>query len=254
MIAWRKTFYSMCAAQFISVAGFAFVMPFLPFYLVEDLGVPKDHAVQWSGYLMAAVGLPMAVFALVWGHLSDRYGRKVMVLRSMLAGTVIVALMGMVHNVHQLLILRIIQGTLTGTVSAGMALVASETPTDRSAYTLGVMQAAVIAGASFGPLLGGHAAVLFGFRPTFYIAAGMIFVGALIVLFGAEEHFTPALIATCSPRAAFSPRSWCCSSSTSALSRRCRCSRSSCRNSPASRTIRRRPSRGRLCSWLGSRT
>jgi DHA1 family multidrug resistance protein-like MFS transporter len=114
-----------------------------------------------------------------------------MVLRAMVAGAVIVALMGMVHNVHQLLILRIIQGMLTGTVSAGMALVASETPPERSAYALGVMQAAVIAGASFGPLMGGHAAALFGFRPTFYVAAAMIFAAALIVHFGTEEHFTP---------------------------------------------------------------
>ncbi len=192
MVSWRKTFYSMCAAQFISMAGFAFVMPFLPFFIVQDLGVPKDQSVQWASILMAAIGLPMAIFALVWGHLADRYGRKIMVLRAMVAGTVIVALMGLVQNVHQLLILRIIQGTLTGTVSAGMALVASETPTERSAYALGVMQAAVIAGASFGPLMGGHAAVLFGFRPTFYVAAGLIFVGALIVHFGVKETFTPA--------------------------------------------------------------
>jgi len=193
MVAWRKTFYSMCAAQFISMAGFAFVMPFLPFYIVQDLGVPKDQAVQWASILMAAIGLPMAIFALVWGHLADRYGRKIMVLRAMVAGAVIVALMGLAQNVHQLLILRIIQGTLTGTVAAGMALIASETPTERSAYALGVMQASVIAGASFGPLMGGHAAVLFGFRPTFYVAGGLIGAGALIVHYGVKETFTPAV-------------------------------------------------------------
>ncbi len=192
MVAWRKTFYSMCAAQFISMAGFAFVLPFLPFYIVQDLGVPKDQAVQWASILMAAIGLPMAIFALVWGHLADRYGRMIMVLRAMVAGAVIVALMGLAQNVHQLLILRIIQGTLTGTVAAGMALIASETPTERSAYALGLMQASVIAGASFGPLMGGHAAVLLGFRPTFYVAGGLIGAGGLIVHYGVKETFTPA--------------------------------------------------------------
>jgi DHA1 family multidrug resistance protein-like MFS transporter len=191
MVAWRKTFYSTCAAQFISMAGFAFVLPFLPFYIVQDLGVPKDQSVQWASILMAAAGLPMAVFALIWGHLADRYGRKLMLLRAMVAGTVIIALMGLVQNVHQLLILRIIQGMLTGTVSAGMALVASETPPERSAYALGVYQAAVIAGFSFGPLMGGHAAMLIGFRPTFYVAAGLIFAGALICHLGVKETFTP---------------------------------------------------------------
>jgi DHA1 family multidrug resistance protein-like MFS transporter len=183
----------MCAAQFISMAGFAFVMPFLPFYIVQDLGVPKDQAVQWASILMAAIGLPMAIFAPVWGHLADRHGRKIMVLRAMVAGAVIVALMGLVRNVHQLLILRIIQGTLTGTVAAGMALIASETPTERSAYALGLMQASVIAGASFGPLMGGHAAVLLGFRPTFYVAGGLIGAGGLIVHYGVKETFTPAV-------------------------------------------------------------
>jgi DHA1 family multidrug resistance protein-like MFS transporter len=130
----------------------------------------------------------MTVFAPIWGILADRYGRKLMVLRSMFGGAVVLALMAFARNVSDLLVLRLLQGALTGTVTASVALVASVAPVNRSGYALGMMQAAVFGGASIGPLLGGAMADKLGFRPPFFVAAAVLLIGGLLVRFGVQEQ------------------------------------------------------------------
>ena len=115
---WKKTFYALCIAQFIAMLGFSFVMPFLSFY-IKHLPVPVPEgpeADKWAGIIIMAGGLPMVVCGPIWGLLADRYGRKPMVLRAMLGGAIVIALMGCAQNVTHLLILRILQGILTGTI------------------------------------------------------------------------------------------------------------------------------------------
>lgn len=190
---WEKTFYACLIAQFLAMMGFSFVLPFLPYYLVKDLGVTDELAVtaNWTGVLMASVGLAMALCAPVWGALSDRYGRKPMVLRSMFGGALVIGLMGLAQNPWQLLVLRILQGALTGTISASLALVASVTPRERTGRVIGMMQASVFGGISVGPLAGGYTAAHIGFRTTFFVAGALILLAGLLVMFLAEEEFTP---------------------------------------------------------------
>lgn len=191
---WRKTFYACLVSQFLAMLGFAFVMPFLPYYLVKNLGVPDELAVtaKWSGILMAAVGFSMAVCAPIWGIISDRYGRKPMVLRALFSGAVVVGLMGCAQSPWHLLILRLLQGALTGTVAASLALVASVTPRERTGRVIGMMQASVFAGISVGPFVGGYTAAHLGFRAAFFVAAAFLLAAGLLVKFIAHEEFTPA--------------------------------------------------------------
>lgn len=172
--------------------GFAFVVPFLPFY-VRELGVTDERAVLlWAGWgLSTSAGLTMAIFAPLWGILADRYGRKMMVMRSMAGGMVVLALMGLAKNVYQLLALRILQGSLTGTVSASVALVSSVVPTRHTGYALGLMQTALYVGNSLGPYVGGLAAHSMGYRLPFFIAAGLLLIGTLLTLWGVHEDFEP---------------------------------------------------------------
>jgi len=93
--------------------------------------------------------------------------------------------------VRQLLVLRILQGSLTGTVAASMALVAAMSPPDRIGYSLGVMQTAVFSGAFAGPLLGGVVADLLGCRAAFWLAGTILFLAGFAVLAFAEERFDP---------------------------------------------------------------
>jgi DHA1 family multidrug resistance protein-like MFS transporter len=186
---WKKTLYSICAAQFIAMMGFGFVLPFMPFYL-HDLGVPAGpQADKWTGILVFAMGVPMAICSPIWGWVADRHGRKKMVLRAMFGGAVTVALMSYAQNITHLLILRILQGVLTGTIIASIALVASATPLEHSGYSLGMVIVSSSAGNFMGPLLGGYAAKFIGYRASFLVAAAILVAGGLLVIYGAEEKF-----------------------------------------------------------------
>jgi DHA1 family multidrug resistance protein-like MFS transporter len=163
----------------------------LPFYL-KDLGADSgDQATIWSGLINAGGAGVMAITAPFWGILSDRHGRKPMVLRSMFAATFTVGLMGFATAPWQLLALRFVEGAFTGTVTASTALVAAASPKARLGDSLGLVQSAVFSGASLGPLFGGVLADQIGYRPTFAVSAALLGSAGIIVLFFVQEKFTP---------------------------------------------------------------
>jgi MFS transporter, DHA1 family, multidrug resistance protein len=171
--------------------AFGFILPFLPLYL-REIGVSPDSAVVfWSGALVTSTGISLAIFSPIWGALADRHGRKLMVLRSMLVGGVIIALMGLVQNVGEFLVLRILQGVFTGTIAASTALVASIVPRDRIAASMGQLQTSVYVGIAAGPVLGGVIAQAVGIRGTFFVAGAMLIASGLLVWQFVHEHFTP---------------------------------------------------------------
>ena len=186
---WRSTLFVMFIAQLISIVGFAFVYPFIPFY-IREIGVTDETLVPiWAGILGAASSLTMTIFSPIWGWLSDRYGRKLMVERAMFAGAIITMAMGMVGNVYQLLILRLLQGALAGTISASIALVSTALPGTKLGFGLGLMQVAVFLGMSLGPWIGGMIADILGYRLTFVAGGAILLVGGILVMIGAKEKF-----------------------------------------------------------------
>ena len=194
MARWQKILYASWVAQMFSIIGFSASIPFLPLYLVKVLHIPtSQEAGLWAGFMAFLSAAMMAVFAPVWGYLADRYGRRKMVLRAMISGSVLIFLMAFTQNVWILLFLRMAQGALTGTVPANVALVASTTPKNRTGYALGLLQTAVFVGASVGPLLGGFFADQVGYTATFYITAIMLALAAIIVYFFVHEDFVPVV-------------------------------------------------------------
>lgn len=191
-IMWRKTFVSTFVAQMLSMIGFSFALPFLPFFISELGSFNKGQQAFWAGIAIGVSGVTFALFSPLWGVFADRYGRKAMVCRSMFGGTLVLLLMSIVRTVGQLVVCRLLQGVLTGTLSASIALVASVTPEERSGFTLGMMQAAAYIGTTAGPLFGGVLADLYGYRATFRTGALIIFIGGILVLFGARESFSPS--------------------------------------------------------------
>ena len=188
---WQTSLYVTCVAQATAMLAFGFVLPFLPLYL-KEIGVRPDSAVVfWSGALVTSTGISLAIFSPIWGALADRHGRKLMVLRSMLIGGLIIALMGLVQNVEQFLVLRILQGVFTGTIAAATALVAGIVPRERLAWSMGLLQTSVYVGISAGPVLGGLIAQAVGIRGTFFVAGAMLAVAGIFVWQFVHEHFTP---------------------------------------------------------------
>lgn len=191
MASWKKTFYAAFAAQVLSITGFAIVLPFMPLY-IRTLGVQDEgEAAFWAGVVGSAAAVTFIIFAPIWGFLADRHGRKLMVMRAMFGGAVVLVLMAFCRTVGQLVVCRLMQGMLTGTVTASVALVASIVPRERAGYALGMMQAAGFMGHSVGPLLGGLVADHFGYQASFVAAALALLLGGVVIAIGVEEHFSP---------------------------------------------------------------
>jgi DHA1 family multidrug resistance protein-like MFS transporter len=191
MQTWQRNLYTLWVAELVAVAGFTVVLPFLPYY-VQELGVTELEQVEfWSGLLFASHAVAMAIFSPIWGSVADRYGRKLMVERAMFGGAVVMGAMGFVQNVQQLVVLRVLQGCLTGTIAAAMTLVASSVPRQRSGRALGLLQMAVYSGASAGPLLGGLVADHFGYRAAFVVTGALLFLAGMTVAVFVHEEFEP---------------------------------------------------------------
>jgi DHA1 family multidrug resistance protein-like MFS transporter len=184
---WRRNFYAIWTAEFVSVVGFSSAVPFLPYY-VQALGVTAPGQVElWSGLLDSAHAVTMGILAPVWGSLADRLGHKPMVERAMFGGALLLGAMAFVANVQQLLFLRIVQGAVTGTVVASMTLVAAGTPSHRRVSALGALQMGIYLGASLGPALGGLVADAWGYRASFLITASLLAVGGVLVATMVQE-------------------------------------------------------------------
>ena len=189
---WRRNLYTMWVAQTLSIVGFSFTAPFLPLFL-RQLGLTTtEEVIWWSGLMNVGSGLVMAVSAPLWGAIADRYGRKPMVLRAMFGGALLIGLMGFAPNVAVLLGLRLVQGLLTGTVTASVALIASITPRERLGFSLGLMQTAVFTGSSLGPFVGGVTADAIGYRQSFALTGALLGVAGVLVLFLVHERFDRA--------------------------------------------------------------
>src|SRR5919205_3083542 len=99
---WERTAWIASATQFFTLIGFGLGLPFLPMY-IQSLGVHERAEVAlWSGVISGSAALSMAIMAPIWGVLSDRFGRKPMLVRSMIGGAVAIAAMGFVQDVWQL--------------------------------------------------------------------------------------------------------------------------------------------------------
>jgi len=187
MISWKRNVIFVIASQFFSLMGFSFAMPFVPFYF-QAMGVHDQHALKiWIMLFNSAAPLSLAVCSPIWGALSDRYGRRLMLLRANFGSMILLFCMGLASNPTMLVGLRVLQGVLTGTVTAAITLASVHTPENRSGFVLGVLSAAVNSGSMCGAFFGGLFADLFGYRVAFFASSGILLVSALLVLLGTEE-------------------------------------------------------------------
>ncbi len=187
---WRFTLGVVCITQVLSAIGFSMIFPFLPLY-IEELGSVGGFSTEvLAGLVISVQGLTMMITAPFWGALADRFGRKKMIIRAMFGGGITLALMAFAQSAEQLILIRALQGLVTGTVSANNALVAAATPRHRVGFAMGALQVGLWAGVAVGPLIGGVLADLFGYSIPFLITAVLLCGGGLIIWLGVEEEFS----------------------------------------------------------------
>jgi DHA1 family multidrug resistance protein-like MFS transporter len=192
MTAWRRNLYVVFVVQLLSTAGFSLVFPFLPLY-VKEIGVASGGSIElWAGLVFSSQAVTMVIASPIWGAFADRHGRKLMLERATLGGAILLVLMGFAQNAEQLVILRTIQGLVSGVISAANALVAASTPRQHSGEALGLLQTSRWVGVTGGPLLGGLLGEAFGFRECFWITGALLALAGVATMIWVKEEFKPA--------------------------------------------------------------
>ncbi len=189
---WQRNLAVAVFGSFTTLVSLSMLLPFLPLY-VEQLGVTsQDEVVQWSGVAFGITFLATAVTAPLWGKLADRFGRKPMLVRAAVGMAIVMSMIGLAHNVYELVALRFAAGLIGGYASAATVMIGTQAPPERAGWALGVLSTGALTGNLIGPLVGGLLPNLIGIRGTFFAGGAMIGVAALLTIFGVREDFTPS--------------------------------------------------------------
>jgi DHA1 family multidrug resistance protein-like MFS transporter len=163
-------------------------MPFLPLYL-EQLGLDDVGEIAlWAGMSLGITPAITALMSPFWGRLADRYGRKIMVQRSLVSFVFIMGAMAFVTEPWHVFALRAVQGLFAGYGALTLTMAADMAPPDRTAYAIGFVQTAQRIGPAVGPVIGGVVAQAVGLRDAFLVTASFYLLAALVVTFGYDER------------------------------------------------------------------
>jgi len=187
---WKINLAVLWFGQFFVLSGMTMIIPFLSLYIQNDLGISNpDEVAWWTNVIYAANFITAFIMQPMWGSVADRYGRKVMLLRSGFGMAVVMTLMGFATNVWQLFLLRVLNGLIAGFVPASNALMSATAPKNRIGFAMGTLQSGAVAGTILGPLLGGVLAEWAGYRPIFYITGASTFAASLLAWLVVKENF-----------------------------------------------------------------
>jgi multidrug resistance protein len=139
----------LIATCFVDMIGFAIVLPLLPFYALDLKGSP--FAV---GVIIAAFSLAQILSAPLWGRVSDRYGRRPVLMIGLFASAVAYVIFAMADSLWLLFLSRLVQGAGGGTTGVANAYVADSVEPAGRARALGWLSAATSAGVMIGPVIG----------------------------------------------------------------------------------------------------
>ena len=191
--AWRRNVAAITVASFMGYTGFTLVMPFLPLFIAE-LGVTDiGEVAMWTGLSLGITPGLTALLAPAWGRLGDRYGRKIMVERSLVSFVILMAAMAYVTRAWHVLALRAVQGLFAGYGSLSVAMAAESAPRDRMPSAIGVVQTAQRIGPAVGPVIGGVLAGVVGLRRAFIATAMFYAIGLVVVYLMYDERATHAV-------------------------------------------------------------
>ncbi|MBL1229415.1 multidrug efflux MFS transporter [Enterococcus sp. BWB1-3] len=189
-IDWKKNLMVAWLGSFFTGASISLVMPFIPVY-IEQLGTPKDQVELFSGLAISVTAFAAAIVAPIWGNLADRKGRKIMMIRAAAGMTFTMGSLAFVPNVYWLLIMRFLNGILSGYIPNATAMIASQAPKEKSGWALGTLSTGAVAGNLIGPSIGGALAQWFGMQNVFIITGFMLLITTLLTIFMVKEDFEP---------------------------------------------------------------
>lgn len=173
----------VCAGTFMSMIGFGMIFPFFPLY-AEHFGATPSQI----GMIASMFALTRTALATPFGALSDRYGRKRMMMAGFLSYSVAMSLFAFAQSVNHLFVLRGLQGVASAMVwPSAQAVIADSTEHADRGRAMAYFSASWTVSMIIGPAFGGFIAGFYGYEAPFLIAGGiMIPITGLIYLFVAE--------------------------------------------------------------------
>lgn len=185
---WKRNLIFLWSSQFLGMAGFALVMPFMPLFIGEKLGTSNDQIIGFWVSMFHFFGMAnYCIFTPILGRIADTYGRKRMIVRMSFAGTLIFPLMYFAPNVVWLVVIRAVATALLGTTSAAQSLVASSAPHEKQGFVLGTLSTATWGGVMFGFFIGGFIMDLYGFCTGFMACGVLLAIAGILVAVGVRE-------------------------------------------------------------------
>jgi MFS transporter, DHA1 family, tetracycline resistance protein len=175
---------------FLDILGLGLVIPVLPKLIEQFTGGNTSDASFYSGVLIAVYALMQFIFAPVLGSLSDQFGRRPVILLSLLGLGLDYVILAVAPNLAWFFVGRVIAGITSASISAGTAYIADVSPPEKRAQNFGLLGAAFglgfIAGPALGGLLGGT-----DLRLPFWVAAGLTLLNVLYGFFILPESLKP---------------------------------------------------------------
>jgi MFS transporter, DHA1 family, tetracycline resistance protein len=175
----------------LDVVGFGLIIPVLPDLLKGMLGGDLSVASRWSGLLMFSYAFMQFFCSPIIGGLSDRYGRRPVILASLFAFGVDFIICGLAPSIWWFFVGRILAGVTGATFTSGMAYIADISPPEKRAQNFGIVGAAFGIGFILGPLLGGIISGFHGVRAPFFVAAALALCNWLYGYFVLPESLAP---------------------------------------------------------------
>lgn len=195
LLPWQRNLWAIVVAEVMALLSFQASFILIPYY-IQELGITDVAEIAaWTGAFQSIGAIGFTIATPIWGALGDRYGRKPMLVRAMVATSLVLIGIGLVRTPAQLMALRAVQGFFTGTPAAATALVATGSPKARLAYALGLVQTSLFVGSTLGPMAGGFIADALGYRATFFGGGAIVFLALLLVIVVVREPEESAAIA-----------------------------------------------------------
>ncbi len=180
---WRRNQLAITVASFVGFMGFTIVMPFLPLYF-REMGLEDVGAIAlWTGLSLGVTPAITAMLSPLWGRIADRFGRKVMVERSLLSFVLLMIATAFATKPWHVFALRAVQGLFAGYGALALTMATDSAPAGRLATAIGLVQTAQRLGPAVGPVVGGLLAPLVGLRTSFFVAAGFYLAALVLIQF-----------------------------------------------------------------------
>ena len=200
MTGWRRKLVLFSVASFVEVVAYGQLNAFTPLHLPR-IGVASADVALWVGLITAGANVFGVLFLPFWGVLADRFGRKLLIIRSFAATGAGLAVASLATNVWGFTLGRGLTALNLGNSGLMMTTLAESVPAGRLGFAYGVLNGAGPLGALLGPLIGGPLVDRYGFAAILAVDAVLLLGVVALLTFGYRDPYErpttpPAILAS----------------------------------------------------------